>query len=471
MKLDLAELQKRFQVRAVLAITIESGRVAVDHLRRDANTSRVLHSFTLPVGAEAVLADPERAGQRLAAELDAAGIRERRCVVCIPAGWAMTTSAEVPGIAADDLRGFLELRAEREFPVPVADLRLASCAYVLPDGKECATLAAVPAKRMDAIERMLTAAECRAVSLSLGLDACLPQGGVPAALHFLANGNHIDVVIAAGGGIAAVRTLPAPASTETAAFDAMGFSREVRITLGRLPEALRAQVREARFGGAPGSAENLCQEMRPHLSRMGIESRLEMPAGTASAAHPAAAIEAAGQHLAQQPVAFEFLPPQVSRWQLMTRQFDDRRRRLLAVAAAALLVLPVLTFIVRSRMESGLNAEWKAMQGKVADLDRLQQRIRLFRAWFDPAPQSVQILETLDASFPEQGDVWAKSVQISDGAKVTCTGFARNHTALLGFINGLRKHPEISDVRLQQERGDTQVQFSIVFKWGPNDVR
>ena len=466
MKLELAELQKRFQVRAALAITIESGRVAVDFVRREESASRVQTSFTLPWGAEAVLTDPERAGQRLAAELESAGIRERRCVVCIPAGWAMTTSAEVPGVTADDLRGFLELRAEREFPVPVADLRLAHCAYVLPDGKECATLAAVPAKRMDAIERMLAAAECRAVSVSLGLDACRPNRGVPAALHFLANGNHIDVVIAAGGGIAAVRTLPAPANAETAAFDAMGFSREVRITLGRLPEALRAQVREARFGGAPASAENLCQEMRPHLSRMGIESRLETPAGTASAAHPAAAIEAAGQHLAQQPVAFEFLPPQVHRWQLMARQFDDRRRRWLAVAAVALLVLPVLTFIVRAHMESSLNDEWRGMQGKVADLEKLQQRIRLFRGWFDPAPQSVQIMETLDASFPEQGEVWAKSVQITDGAKVNCTGFARNHTALLGFLDGLRKHSEISGVQLQQERGENPVQFSIIYKWG-----
>lgn len=471
MKLDLAELQKRFQVRAALAVTIESGRTVVDHVRRDENTSRVLHSFTLPLGAEAVLADPERAGQRLAAELESAGIRERRCVVCIPAGWAMTTSTEVPGVAAEDLRGFLELRAEREFPVPVADLRLAHCAYVLPDGKECATLAAVPAKRMEAIERMLAAAECRAVSVSLGLDACLPQGGVPAALHFLANGNHIDVVIAAGGGIAAVRTLPAPANAETAAFDAMGFSREVRITLGRLPEALRQQVREARFGGTPVSAESLCQEMRPHLSRMGIDSRLDRPPGGDPAAHPAAALEAAAQHLGQQPVAFEFLAPQVTRWQAMARQLDDRRRRWIAIAAAAVLVLPVVTFIVRARMESSLNSEWKGMQGKVADLDKLQQRIRLFRGWFDPAPQSVQILEALDAAFPELGDVWAKNVQINDGAKVICAGSARNHAALLGFLDNLRKHPEISGVQLQQERGENPVQFSIIYKWGRSDVR
>ena len=124
MMLDLAELKKRFQVRTTLAVTLESGRVAVDLVRRDENVSRVLTSFTLPLGAEAVLADPERAGQRLAAELASAGVRERRCVVCIPAGWALTTSMEVEGVTDEDLRGYLELRAEREFPIPVADLRL-----------------------------------------------------------------------------------------------------------------------------------------------------------------------------------------------------------------------------------------------------------------------------------------------------------------------------------------------------------
>ncbi len=471
MKFDLAELQKRLQVRAVLAVTLESGRMVVEYVRQDDSVSQSARSIVLPLGADAVLADPERAGQRLAAELATAGLRERRCVVCLPAGWAMATSTDVPGVTAEDLRGFLELRAEREFPMPVSDLRLAHCEFVLPDGKERATLAAVPAKRVEAIERMLATAECRAVSLSLGLDTCLPIGGAPAALHFLANGNHVDVVIAAGGGIAAVRTLPTSVNAETTAFEATLFSREVRITLGRLPEALRQQVREARFGGAPNSAQNLCQEMRPHLTRMGIESRLENKAGTDPAAHPASAHAAATRYLRQLPVTFEFLPPQVNRWQAMARQLEDRRRRWAAIAVLAILMLPILTYFVRAHMESSLNSEWSGMQGKVNQLDKLQQRIRQFRAWFDPAPQSVQALETLDSSFPEQGDVWAKSVQINDGAKVVCTGFARSHTALLGFLDSLRKHPEISAVQLQQERGEKPVQFSIIYKWGANDVR
>jgi hypothetical protein len=369
------------------------------------------------------------------------------------------------------MRSYLELRAEREFPIPVTDLRLAYCGYALPDGKECATLAAVPAKRIEAVERMLVAMECRAVSISLGLDRCLPRGEMPAALHFLANGNHVDVVIAAGGGIAAVRTLPGPASADPTAFDAAGFSREIRITLGRLPDVLRQEVREARFSGSPDSAENLCIEMRQHLGRMGITSRIERPRDGDAAAHPAAALEAAAQHLRQQQVAFEFLTPQVNRWQTMARQFDDRRRRWLAVAAVVMLVLPILIFIVRSRMESSLTAEWNGMRIKVANVEKVQQRIRLFRPWFEPTPQNLQILEVLDSAFPEIGDVWAKSVTIVDGAKITCIGYARNQGTLLGFLDRLRARPEVASVQIQQERGENPIQFSMTFKWAPNDAR
>ena len=121
---------------------------------------------------------------------------------------------------------------------------------------------------------MLTAAGCRALSLSLGLEGCLPRGTSPAELHFVANGTHVDVIVAAGGGIAALRSMAGPAGPEGGAFDPAGFAREVRITLGRLPDVLRQQVREASFRGSPVTAANLCGEIRGDLQRMGIESRL-----------------------------------------------------------------------------------------------------------------------------------------------------------------------------------------------------
>jgi hypothetical protein len=466
MKLDLAELKKRFQVRTALAVTVESGRVAVDLVRKDDAGTRVVASFELPMGADALVANPDKAGERFAAELAAAGFRERRCVVCVPASWALTTSTEVPGVSADDLRGYLELRAEREFPIPVADLRLAYCAYASPDGAERATLTAVPTKRLEAVERMLAAAECRAVSISLGLDGCLPQGELPAAMHFVANGTHVDLIIAAGGGIAALRSLPAP--VDTATFDAAGFSREVRITLGRLPDAMRQQVTQARFRGSPATAENLCLEIRQHLNRMGIESRLQR---TADGALPGAAIAAAELHLRHQPVVFEFLPPQVTRWQTALKQFDDRRRRWIAAGAVALLLLPIVTFFVRAHIESSLNEEWNGMRRKVTDLESLQQRIRQFRPWFEPAPQNLQILEGLAAAFPDQGDVWAKSVQITDGTKVNCTGFAKNQSSMLAWLDRLRSRKDVSGVQVQQVRGENPIQFSVIYKWEGHDVR
>ena len=467
MKLDLAELKKRFQVRTVLAITVESGRVAVDLVRREAAGNRVTASFELAIGAETVAANGERAGKELAAQLAAAGIRERRCVVCIPAGWALTTSTDVPEIGADDLRAYLELRAEREFPIAVADLRLSYSSFASPDGKQRATLAAVPARKLEAIERMLAAAECRAVSISLGLDSCLPKTELPAAMHFVANGTHVDLVIAAGGGIAAMRSLPSPNDEE--AFDAATFSREVRITLGRLPDALRQQVTQARFSGSPATAENLCLEIRQHLTKMGIDSRLQRPAE--GAAHPGAARDAAELHLRHQPVVFEFLAHEVNRWEVALRQFDDRRRRWIALGIVAAILLPIITYMVRSHIESSLDAEWAGMRRKVADLESLQQRIRQFRPWFQPAPQSLQIIEGLAAAFPDQGDVWAKSVQVTegtkadDGTKVTCSGFARNQSALLSWFDRLRSRKDVTGLQVQQVRGENPIQFSVTYKW------
>lgn len=470
MKLTLDDLKKRLQVRSVLALSIESGRIAVSLVRHEAGAAQLGRSFALPIGADALLADPEKAGQQLASHLETAGIRERRSVVCIPASWALIASTEVPAIGADDLRGYLELRAEREFPIPVADLRLAHCAYAMPDGSQRATVAGVPAKRMEAVDRFLAAAGCRAASLSLGLDACVPRERGEAALHFIANGTHVDLVIATGGGIAAVRTLPGAGGARTNAFDADGFSREVRITLGRLPEAVRQQVREARFGGTPATAEELCIEIRQQLRRMGIDSRLERPEGT-STDHPGAAIDAAAQLFRQSPAVFEFLTPQVSRWHTVLRQLDDRRRRWIVAAAVAAILLPVLTYFVRSRMESSLASEWRGMNANVTELEALQGRIRQFRSWFESTPQALQAMEGLTEAFPEAGEVWAKSVQLSESGKLTCAGYAKNQPALMAMLDRLRKRPDVTEVQVQQVRGENPVQFSFTYKWAPRDAK
>ena len=382
-------------------------------------------------------------------------------MVCIPPAWALTASADLPEVSPEDLHGYFELRAEREFSVQVADLRLAHCPYSLPDGTTRATLAAIPAKRIEAVEKMLEAAACRAVSISLALERCLSSG--QPMLHFLVNSDRTDLVVTTGDGVAALRSLPGPGGD--APFDPSAFSREVRITLGRLPEQVRRQIVRARYCGTPQFSRQLENELREHLLRMGIESGEPPLTPPDPGEAPGAAVECAERVLREQPVAFEFVVVESNKWEATLHRFNTARGRQIAIVASGLVLLLLVVYGIRSRTETSLDAEWSKMQGTVADLDSLQQRIRQFRPWFEPLPQNLQVIETLVAAFPEKGDVWARSVQISESSKVNCAGFARSQPAMMTFLDRLRAGSGVTALQVQQLRGDNPIQFSVIYKW------
>ncbi|HWB60478.1 MAG TPA: hypothetical protein VG733_13360, partial [Chthoniobacteraceae bacterium] len=344
MNVNLQELKKRILREAALAITLESDRLSVALVSEEKGERDL---FSLPIGSDAVAADPEKAGKELAAALSSAGVRQKKCVVCLPPGWAMTASTELPEIAEEDLRSFLELRAERELPVGAEEVRIGHSPYLLPDGKRRTTLAAVPNRRMEAVEKMLAAAGCRAVSVSLALDECLAEP--KPSLHFLANGTHTSVIVTAGGGVVSMRSLASPGPTGENAFDPATFYREVRITLGRLPEVIRQQVREAHFGGSPASAKRLCDATSDRLLQLGIESRGcgEVNGATVNGvdAHGRAAVKAAQCFLRKQPVAFEFVVPEVKQWEVALKRLDLKKRKRMLQIAAAVIALPLLVII------------------------------------------------------------------------------------------------------------------------------
>jgi len=461
MKLELEALRKRLRARAVLAITIESGRLAVSLVRNEESGASPAPAVSIPLGDADILKEPEEAGNQLQAALGAAGIQERNCVVCVPPGWALTTSTELPEVAAEDLRGYLELRAEREFPVNAADLRLGYSAYALPNGQRRATLAALSSKKIEAVERMLEVANRRATSISLALDKCLSEPR--AMLHILTNGNHADVVVTAGGGVAGLRSLALPMSSSGATMDATAFCRDVRITLGRLPEPVRQQIRHATFSGP--SAEELCVRTRYDLLRLGIQSPEGEEVALPDEPPEASAAEAARRKLRGEEVAFEFVVPETKRWRELLERVDSSRRRRLIAGAAGLVLLPLLLLFIRSEIESHLQARWDAMADEVGELYGLQQKIREFRPWFEPAPRELQLLQSLALAFPERGEVWAKSIQVADDNKVTCTGFATAQPALLALLARMRARPDITALQVQQIRGENPIQFSMTYQW------
>ena len=459
MNFDLTEIKKRFQPQSALALTIESAQIVVSLARLGFPQSGP--SIALPVGSEELVKSPDRVGKELAAALQGAGIRERRAVVCIPAGWALTTSADLPEVNQEDLRGYFELRAEGEFSMAVSELRLAHSPYSLADGSKRATLAAVPAKKLAALEAMLAAAGCRALSISLALDGCYSNPSTP--LHFLIQTNRVDVVVSAGAGIAALRSLPNPLVAEEGEPDRLGpMVREIRITLGRLPDSLRQSVKLASFCGSAAATHALRIKLQQDLQRMGIQC-----AADRAPSNPA--MESADRLLREQPMDFEFIAAEVNPWSAKIERFNTRRGRQIGLAALALILIPFLLFMVRSHRESSLEAEWKAMDKSVADVTAEQQKMRQFRPWFDPAPHSLRILDRLIEAFPDSGDVWSKSVQIEGGSKVTCAGFARSETARTSLLTRLRKQPEVAGLKTLQVRGENPIQFSITYTWESGD--
>jgi len=112
-----------------------------------------------------------------------------------------------------------------------------------------------------------------------------------------------------------------------------------------------------------------------------------------------------------------------------------------------------------------LRSQWRAMADQVHDLENVQDRIRQFRPWFDDSIRGLTILRQVTTAFPEDGVVSAKTVEIRDVTFVTCSGTARDNQALLKTLDRLRAAGGVSDLKVDQIRGRSPMQFTFDFRW------
>jgi hypothetical protein len=115
---------------------------------------------------------------------------------------------------------------------------------------------------------------------------------------------------------------------------------------------------------------------------------------------------------------------------------------------------------------SQLRDRWSGMSAKVTEIENLQTQIKRFRPWFDESYGTLSILRRVTEAFPEDGSVSAKSIEIRDLSVVTCSGTARDNTALLKTLDRLRATREIGEVKVDQIRGKSPLQFTFNFRWG-----
>jgi hypothetical protein len=472
----MIELLKKKKPSTVLGLALEKDRLEGTVLRRSNGSLNVLQSLTVPLALNPFTGDPELVGREIRNHLNHAGVRERRCVVALPLNSAMFLLVEVPDMPEEDVPSFLQIEAERGFPYGQDALYMSTLRFTSNE-KQYAALVAISRNNVSQIEAALKAAQLKPVSFSIGISALQnPDKEKSNGVLALALGpNNVDLQVTCDGGVIALRSLDE-------AFESEGVQkqlsvdfliREIKITRGQLPPQLRDLVRQVRVFGRGEMVRRFVSDIMPRLDpvRLQVEwvegySPDEFPKRLPPGAPVSAPLSLAASWLTGTGTGFEFLPPKVRPWQRLTTRFSSRKLAWATSAAACLLLLVGGAFGFQQWQLSRLQTQWVVMEPKVKELEALQQKIKTFRPWFDDSFRSLTILRKVTEAFPEEGVVTAKTLEIRDLSSVTCSGVARDNQAFLKMLDRLRNIKEISDLKVDQVRGKTPMQFTFNFHWG-----
>ncbi len=490
-KINFARRQK---LTSLLGLNLDGSRLDGVVLRRTNGSLQLQQSFSATLSLDPLTAAPELVGREIRNHLNAAGVRERRCVVGVPLKWTLTAHTELPPLPAADAASLLQLEAERGFPCDIATLRLAHSRCPLPDGKELVTMAGILDSQLASLEQVLTAAKLKPLNFSLGIAALQPSGGArlssaaaatnigsaagvdtraPGVLALAIGESQVSLQIT-GGGVAALRTLEGAVENEGArrTLHAGLVAREVRITLGQLPAGLRESVRRIRIFGPNDLAQQLADELELRFEAAGLaievvakyspdEFGVQLPPD----APVSPAFSLAARRLTEQTPAFEFLPPKPTAIEQLITKYSSGRMRSVGATAAAIVAVVGSLFLFQEIELIWLRSQWSGMSAKVRELDGIQQQIQKYRPWFDESYRSLSILKQLTTAFPEDGAVTAKTVEIRDGNTVNCSGTARDNAALLRMLSQLRAADGVTDLKVDQIRGKSPMQFTFDFHW------
>jgi hypothetical protein len=460
----------RQTANSVLGLTLSDGQLRACHVTRTRNGLEVVKTASATMTLDLLHPEAELVGREIKNHLDAAGIREHRCVVGLPPRWVMSQHTKVPaGMSPEDTASFLEIEAEKGFPVDLAQLQIANSFQETPDGR-IVTQLAVRREQLDQLGTVLKAAGLKPVSFSLGL-AMLPQAQ-PAAgagrMLVAIEPAGVSLLVAAGGGIAAFRTCESSIESEAGEklVNGAAVARDLRITLEQVPAEVRDQVRELFLSGEATMVRQLAEKLGDWARAAGLAiTRGDLPEKNLAAEM---AEQLATRWLEGGAPALEFLPPRPSRWEVLMARYNSRRLATAGFALAGAAVIALLAFGWHEFRLFSLRSQWSGMQTQVTALDAVQARIREFRPFYDTSFRSLSITKVVTECFPDNGAVTAKSFEIRAGSVVTINGTARDNAALLRVQDALHKAKEVQALKVEQIRGTaarTPMQFTLTFRW------
>ena len=374
------KLFTRQRASSVLGIAIDGNRLEAVVVRRSGGSLQVRQSLSADMALAPLTGDPELVGREIRNHLESAGVREHRCVVCLPLTWVLTLQTKLPDISGPDLDSYLQIEAERGFSSGVDSLFITRSRFKAPSGDEYATLLAVPRNHLDLLERALRAAKLKPLAFAMGISATQSPSQQPSqrVLTLALSNFGLELQATGGGGIIALRSLDAAVESEGARrkVSADLVAREVRITLGQLPGGFSDGPGPIKIFGEGEVTRQFITEIAPRLSSLGLRIEpMDRPAAVSFDTAPKPEIAAspvlalASAYVLSSDVGPDFLPPKIAPWrQFVSTKLSTQKLAYAGGAAAVVVVILGGLFGYQQIQLHILNNRWDAIKARVTEL-------------------------------------------------------------------------------------------------------
>jgi hypothetical protein len=474
-------LFKKQRPSSILGLALDGNRLEGVVVRRAGGGLQVKESVSVPLALSPLGGDPLLVGREIRNHLDQAGVRERSCIVCLPASWILTVQTQVPELPEADVASFLQLEAERGFTSGHENLFIVNSQSRAAGGERYATLIAIPRNHLDTLEKALRAAQLKPLSFVLGLAALENGGreGAPGAFTIAVGSNSAELGAVSGGGLVALRSLDGAVETSgpQKRIDAELIAREIRITLGQLPAALAPDVRFVKVFARGELARQFMADFTPRIQNMGLRletmdrasgAEFSSPLPTELALSPALA--AGANFVRGEDSGPELLPPKISWFQAqMAKRAVTKKLGWVGVAGAGVVLCIAGLFVYQEFQLLNWRGQKSALDRQATGVKAAQVQINRYNAWFDESARSLNIMAAMARAFPLNGSqATAKSVRISNLSDVSVAGTAQSSAQIVQIVEALAKTPGVkagSASAPSQSGTPPAVQFTLNFTW------
>jgi hypothetical protein len=370
----------------------------------------------------------------------------------------------VPDISPEDRKGFIQIQAEQQLPLPLSEIHLATHEFQIGNQNH----ALVVGLRKDTVSKLneaVIANGFQVASITVDIAGVVDHAvdgndSLAGSCQLIQGQSSLTMVTHAEGGPTGVRHF----HLTNGGIDAATLERELRITLGQFPQSSQRQLTTLRTAKLPG----VSSDQHVPISEHQLMAGLKVVEGTKTSD---LFVPIASSFFLKGASPLEFLPSRTSRFGKMYGQFNSQRN--LWVGSMSVVALTAIAFLSQFFQLDELQTNWNGMKEKVADVETVQGKIREFRPWFDPSVPvpSLTTARAITRAFPPTGEIWLKQLSIRDDSKITATGSSRDQNSLLATLVKLRSTSGISNLELKSQQGSNpNISFSFEFDWNPAGV-